>query len=87
MDESKDSLSRRCPRMGGPVSFNYCRTCGDDGLPCFKTTDCWWEYFDVMSFLKENLPEEKLALLLASKPQPKIPSLIDLIARTKKNIK
>ena len=84
MDHDKDHLIRRCPRLGGPVSFQYCRTCGDDGLPCWKTFDCWWEYFDVVAYLTKNLNEENFNRLAGKKPKPKITSLIELIEQAKK---
>ena len=86
MDESKDQLTLRCPKLGGPISFEYCRADGDNGLPCYKIADCWWESFDIMSYLKDNLPEDKLNRLLSSKPEPKILSLVELIEKTKKRV-
>ncbi len=78
----------RCPRLGGTISFEYCRTCGDDHLPCWKIADCWWESFDVMSYLRENLPEDQLTLLLEKKeqPQPKVNSLLDLIEKARSRV-
>lgn len=84
MDHSKDHFTRRCPRLGGHVSFQYCRAYGDDGLPCWKTFDCWWEYFDVVAYLKKNLNEEDFKRLAGKKPKPKITSLIELIEQAKK---
>lgn len=77
--EPPDGLERRCPRLGGPVSFQYCRTCGREGFYCWKVIDCWWERFDVVSFLKANLTEAEFESLAAAKPEPKITSLVDLI--------
>ncbi|MCP4756881.1 MAG: hypothetical protein GY866_38960 [Proteobacteria bacterium] len=88
MDESKDHLKHRCPRLGGPVFFLYCRTCGDDGLPCWKTVDCWWEQFEITDFLKENLSEADWTKLMAARIEPpaKVASLVDLIEKAKKRI-
>ena len=30
----------RCPMLGGPVNFGYCRKV-TDGLPCVKLLECW----------------------------------------------
>ena len=88
MDESKDRLERRCPRLGGPVSFKYCRVdAGENDLPCFKIMDCWWEFFDVAAFLKTNMSEEAFERLVAAKPKPKVQSLLDLIEQAKKRNK
>jgi hypothetical protein len=88
MDSAKDKLEMRCPRLGGSISFQYCRTCGDDDLPCWKIADCWWESFDVMAWLKANLSESQLATLLEHKeqPQPKVSSLIELIEQARNRI-
>ena len=85
MDTSRDELERRCPRLGGAISFQYCRACGDDGRPCWKIADCWWESFDVVSYLRDNLPADQLNEILAKKeqPQPKVASLLELIERAR----
>jgi len=79
----KDSLERRCPRLGGPVFFKYCRTIGEDGLPCFKIMDCWWEQFDIQSYLQNNFSEEVMAKIIDAKPPSKVASIIELIEQAK----
>ncbi len=78
-----EHYEQRCPRLGNPVTFNYCFKDGDNGHPCWKIADCWWESFDVMTYLKENLPEEAVTRLTNAKPKPKIVSLVELIAQAK----
>jgi len=85
MSDSNNPLERRCPRLGGPVSFLYCKTCEQDRQPCFKIIDCWWETFDVVRYLKDHLPEDQFNRLLSSRPRPKIASLVDLVEQAKKN--
>ena len=75
----KDHIERRCPRLGSPVSFGYCRTSGEGKDPCFKVFDCWWERFDVVGYLQHRLPEEKLEELKRARPPAKAASLVDLI--------
>jgi hypothetical protein len=84
MDE--DRLERRCPRLGGSVTFSYCRTCGDSGGPaCWKILDCWWETFDVVAHLRVILPEAEFERIThPAPPKPKITSLLDLIDQIKK---
>ena len=82
--DDKDSLERRCPRLGGPVPLKYCRSSGDDDLPCFKIRDCWWEYFDIQSYLERTLSEAELQKLLQSKPPSKIASIVELIEKAQK---
>lgn len=83
-NDSKDHHERRCPRLGGPVSFEYCRGCGENKSFCWKVIDCWWEHFDIVAYLKDNLPEDKVAALMDAKPKPKITSLVELIAQAEK---
>jgi hypothetical protein len=73
MNKTFDGLERRCPRLGGPVSFGYCRTNGEDGLPCF----------DVVEYLKKSLPEDTFKRLVNAKPKPKMVSLVELIEQAK----
>jgi hypothetical protein len=85
-EERFDHLERRCPRLGGPVSFRYCRIHAGGPLPCWKVFECWWETFDIDGFIKSNLGAENYHTLVAAKPKPKIASLVELIAQTKKNL-
>jgi hypothetical protein len=87
MDDSKDAYERRCPRLGHTVSFHYCRECGDDGDPCWKSVDCWWEYFDIMEYLKNNLPEETVEKLMTARPKPKTTHLVELIQQAQQRLK
>lgn len=73
-------LERRCPRLGGEVSFAYCCRCEADRRPCFKVLDCWWERFDVVAHMKARLsPEAFEALMARRSPPDKVASLVDLI--------
>ena len=87
METDKDRLTRRCPRLGGPVSFEYCRSCEQDRRPCWKVFDCWWERFDIVSHMKTCLSPEQFERLVESRPKPKMDSLLALIAQAKKNIR
>ena len=84
MSHKQDSLVRRCPRLGNPVPFNYCEICDDDQQPCFKILDCWWEHFDVVQYLKDNLSEDQFNRLTEARPKPKVTSLIELIEQARK---
>lgn len=83
MGKTNIKLERRCPRLGGPVPFKYCMLIGEDKQPCFKVIDCWWETFDVVRYLKDNLPEDQFNRLLDARPRPKIASLVELIEKAK----
>ena len=79
-----DKYEQRCPRLGGPVGFNYCLQCEVNKKPCWKIRDCWWEYFDVDAYLQANLPEEIYSQLIEAKPKPKMVTLVEMIEAAKK---
>ena len=79
MKKETNSMVRRCPRLGTPVPFEYCEVCGDEQQPCFKILDCWWEHFDVVQYLKDNLTEDQFNRLIEARPKAKVASLIELI--------
>ena len=85
MNEGNKGLQRRCPRLGGPVSFEYCMECGNGKQPCWKIVDCWWEAFDIVTYLKKNLSEEEFNRLIHTRPKPKITSLIEMIEQARQN--
>jgi len=83
MTEDRENAIRRCPRLGGPVPFSYCMKGSEEKFPCGKIIDCWWEIFDVETYLRENLAEEDFRALLDQKPKPKITSILELIEKAK----
>ena len=85
MSKTEKQLVRRCPRLGNPVPFHYCKICGDERQPCFKILDCWWEYFDVVQYLKDNMSEAQFDRLMKARPKPKVTSLVELIEQAKKH--
>ena len=64
-----------CRRLGHHLPFAYCRDTGGDG-PCPKILDCWYECFDVRSFLERHQPEA-LAAASSAPPAPKVATLVD----------
>ncbi len=86
MDDTRDKLNRRCPRLGSPVFFQYCRTCEDEKQPCWKIIDCWWETFDVNAYLRANVSEETLKRLSEAKSEPKVSHLVTLIEQAKQRL-
>ena len=73
-----DEKERRCPRLGSVVSFRFCRT-SENGRPCFKVLDCWWESFDVTAYFKACLSPEAFDRLAHPAPPNKVASLLDVI--------
>jgi hypothetical protein len=86
MDEQFDPLERHCPRLGGPVTFLYCRRCDEGNRPCWKIVDCWWESLDIVSFLQKNMPPETFQKFMQARPKPKLASLVELIEQAQKRI-
>ncbi len=78
-----DDRQRRCPRLGHPVRFDYCRIGGDNQRPCFKVFDCWWEDFDVVGYFRQTLSKAEFKRLACAPPPNKTASLIDLIQQAK----
>lgn len=78
-----EALDLRCPRLGGSVPFAYCLAPGEP-TPCYKILDCWWEVFDVTSYLKTHLPEETLNLLLQDRNRPnRLNTILEIVERFK----
>ena len=83
MRKIHDHLDKRCPRLGGTVTFGYCRLYGGDDLPCWKVFDCWWETFDIVEFMQSLLTAEQFDQLRTTTPKPKVASLVELINQAK----
>ncbi len=81
-DPPRDDVLIRCPRLGHEIYFNYCRF-ENNGLPCFKTLDCWFNYFDVHAHLKEKMSREDFERTFLNTTRPKINALFDLIQKAK----
>ena len=81
----RETLERRCPRLGGTVSFSYCRTSGENGSACFKVFDCWWERFDVSAYMRRSVSKDEFRKLARTSPKPKLASILELIEQAKQN--
>ena len=77
-----DDRTRRCPMLGHDVPFSYCRAPGRE-LPCCRIGDCWWETFDVETFVRAHYSEEQIREILAP-PRDKVVSIAELIERARK---
>ena len=85
-DPPADEFQIRCPRLGDLISFSYCLR-ENNGLPCTKTLDCWHQYFDVESFLKERLTDDEWKKVFVAPAKPKIISLVEMIEQVKASLK
>jgi len=80
--DTHDQRSRRCPMLGHPLTFAYCRAPGSS-RPCRKILDCWWETFDVEIFIRSCYGDESLEEI-AAPPKEKVLTLLELIEQARK---
>jgi hypothetical protein len=80
-----DHLEIRCPKLGGQVTFAYCRREAGT-LPCQRTVICWHCRFPVEAFLKSVLTEEGWAAWTNQSPKEKMTSLLELIEAAKERL-
>ena len=83
MTERYDPLMIRCPRLGGEVTFGYCRIEGGS-LPCMRIVACWQSTLPIEAFLKEALTPEHLERFMGEGPKDKVATLLELIESAKK---
>ena len=85
LTEHDQDILPRCRRLGHEVAFGYCRQ-ETSGKPCRLVLDCWWERFDVRTFLQAHLPAEVMAQVeraSVSPPPSKVLSLVEMIQQTR----
>jgi hypothetical protein len=77
-----DDLQIRCPKLGSQIYFSYCVK-ENQGVPCYRTLDCWFERFEVKAFLKKSLTPAEWKAAFEKPPKPKMISLLELIEQAK----
>lgn len=80
-----DHLEIRCPKLGGQVTFSYCRREGG-ALPCQRTIICWQGRFAVEAFLRSVLKTEDWDRWMNQRPKEKVVTLLELIEAAKKRL-
>jgi hypothetical protein len=78
-----DDREIRCPRLGGQVTFGYCRQ-EALGKPCFKAIDCWHSYFEAEMFFRSELGDDVFEQIFHAIPKPRLVTLVDLIAKARR---
>jgi hypothetical protein len=82
MEQKINNKLIRCPRLGHELTFSYCfQESGD--FPCSRIVNCWSPFFNIESFLKENLSPGKWDSFANSKSKDKVTNLIELIEAAK----
>ncbi|MBN1482527.1 hypothetical protein EH223_10820 [candidate division KSB1 bacterium] len=80
-----DHLEIRCPMLGHPLKFFYCRTT-DGNTPCRRIFNCWYQRIAVQDFVYDHFPQEIIATITAP-PKPKMLSLVELIQKAQQSKK
>jgi hypothetical protein len=86
METPHEERKIRCPKLGGPVTFSYCRV-ESIGEPCPRLIQCWREIFDVESYLRSILGENGMARSVQEAPKPKLATLVELIEQAKSRMR
>lgn len=68
----------RCRKLGHQIDFSYCRQ-ENLGIPCAKSLDCWFSYFDVEQYLRQELSEDQWRQAFEQPPQSKLSSILDIL--------
>jgi len=86
MIDEYDDLERRCPQLGGPVPFKYCRTMNEK-LPCRRVIECWGIKFDAPEWLSKNYTPEQVEQAFTPDTRTRIDKILEIAheARSKKN--
>jgi hypothetical protein len=70
-----DPLETRCPRLGGPVPFDYCRKLAG-GLPCSKALLCWELLFPVEAYMSRVLTPAEWQKAFFSELEPRLSQIL-----------
>jgi hypothetical protein len=70
----------RCPQLGGPVTFHYCRRMNAD-LPCPNLIRCWEKQIDVVPFLETHYTSDVIDTVFANPQKGRIGSIFDTLNR------
>jgi hypothetical protein len=81
-----EDVTIRCPRLGQMITFSYCRS-ENQGLPCFKAIDCWFEHFPAAPYFQRVLSGEQWQKVFCCPVKPKMSSLLEIIQAAKEQKK
>ncbi len=75
--DNYDSLLIRCPRLGGEVTFAYCRVEAGD-LPCGRIVACWQGAIPIAADLEKCLAADQTQRFYGQRPKEKLAPLVEL---------
>ncbi|MCP4603137.1 MAG: hypothetical protein GY847_21925 [Proteobacteria bacterium] len=70
-----------CRKLGHHLTFAYCRTTTESTI-CPEILNCWFEKLPVREFIESHYSPKEIEALFTHK-QPKLTSLVELIAKAK----
>lgn len=73
----------RCPKLGGPITFNYCKM-ESGARPCSRALTCWAGYFHVESHFRQILTPEEFHACFEMPPASRVTTLLELVERARK---
>ena len=79
MKEQYDAKNGYCRMLGHTLSFSYCRAM-NSGLPCYNILNCWFERFDIETFVTENYSVEELQDVFKP-PKMKIATMVEVVKK------
>jgi hypothetical protein len=68
----------RCPQLGGPVKFDYCRRM-NDSLPCRSLYRCWQHKIDVDAFVQRNYSPEQIQKAFETPPKGRMGTIFEIL--------
>ncbi len=81
MKTRHDNMNGYCRMLGHMLPFRYCRSV-NNGLPCRKILDCWYDRFSVQDFLTENYREDELKSVFTGY-RGRLGTILEIIDRAK----
>jgi hypothetical protein len=72
----------RCPQLGGPVTFGYCRVM-NEGRFCGRTVKCWGGTAVVVEYLERRFTAEELAAMMGAQGTDRVGRIVDAVKRAK----
>jgi hypothetical protein len=78
-----DDEEMRCPRLGGPVTFAYCRI-ENVGKPCSRAILCWGLRFDAEGLFRKMLDDDQYRECFEKATPSRVVTLVELIEKAKK---
>lgn len=71
--------------LGHFLIFKYCRSM-NEGLPCGRVLDCWFQTFPIQEFIAENYSTEDQKKIFAP-PKSKVLTLTEILEQAQQRLK